>query len=201
MALREFVDKQGVAWKVWDITPESMHPVTVREFFLGEYQEGWLAFESPDERRRLADWPPNWAELSDEELGRLCDRAKPAPKRSAQETHSGAFRRLAETGTLGKEEESHREEDAKTAPLLRTFMGPSGRHWMVTPTEIGSGAETTVVLRFTSNDGVILDLDKWPDDWDRYAAQQLVELARGARRVHVEPYDGQVLRPSEDTSI
>jgi hypothetical protein len=200
MALREFVDKRGVEWKVWDITPESMHPVTVREFFLGEYQEGWLAFECADERRRLAHWPKNWAELSDETLGELCDRAKPAPRRSSQETHSGAFRRLAETGTLGKEEELLRTEGAPT-PLLRTFMGPSGRHWMVTPTEIGSGAETTVVLRFTSNDGVVLDLDQWPDDWERFPAQQLVDLARQARPVIVEPYEGQVLRPSEDRSI
>jgi hypothetical protein len=200
MALREFVDKSGIAWNVWDITPESMHPVTVREFFLGEYQEGWLAFESANERRRLANWPKNWATLSDEELEALCERAKPAPRRSAQETHSGAFRRLAETGTLGKEQEERRGE-SDVAPLLRTFSGPSGRHWMVTPREIGSDASAATVLRFTSSDGVVLDLEQWPDDWDRYSPAQLVELAQRAHPPRVESGQGEASSAPEDRSI
>ena len=46
MALREFVDSRQVEWKVWDVTPERMHPVTAREMFVGRYvdfQDGWLA--------------------------------------------------------------------------------------------------------------------------------------------------------------
>lgn len=27
----EFVDDRNVEWRAWDITPESMHPVTARE--------------------------------------------------------------------------------------------------------------------------------------------------------------------------
>lgn len=200
MALREFVDKHGTLWNVWDITPESMHPVTVREFFLGEYQEGWLAFESASERKRLAAWPENWASLSDGELEALCERAKPAPRRSAQETHSGAFRRLAETGTLGREQEAHRT-DAEAPALLRTFSGPSGRHWMVTPRALGSDAHATLVLRFTSSDGVVLDLEQWPDDWDRYTPAQLVELARRARPPHADSTEEETRRASEDRSI
>jgi hypothetical protein len=200
MALREFIDKHGIVWNVWDITPESMHPVTVREFFLGEYQEGWLAFESANERRRLSSWPEDWASLSDEELAALCERAKPAPRRSAQETDSGAFRRLAETGTLGKEQEVRRAE-SDGLPLLRTFSGPSGRHWMVTPRDIGSGAGATTVLRFTSSDGEVLDLDQWPDDWDRYPAAQLVELARRAHPPRTDGVEEQSAQASEDRSI
>jgi hypothetical protein len=201
VSLREFVDKHGTEWKVWDITPESMHPVTAQEFFLGEYQEGWLAFESANERRRLSQWPLNWCDLSSDELEQLCEQAKPAPRRSAQETRSGAFRRFAETGTLGKEEEEASRAEAQAPPLLRTFTGPSGRLWMVTPTELGSGAATTVVLRFSSNDGVLLDLDSWPDDWDRYPPSKLVELAQLARPAMIDANDDPIFRPSDDRSI
>jgi hypothetical protein len=36
---------------------------------------GWLAFESPTERRRLAPIPADWLTASDRELGSLCERA------------------------------------------------------------------------------------------------------------------------------
>ncbi len=73
MALREFTDPNGVAWKVWDVLPERLHPVTRAEDFLQGYLEGWLVFESADgeQKCRLYPVPANWTELPDEELERL----------------------------------------------------------------------------------------------------------------------------------
>lgn len=34
MAVREFVDEKGVAWRLWNISPESIHPVTRAEDYL-----------------------------------------------------------------------------------------------------------------------------------------------------------------------
>jgi hypothetical protein len=38
---------------------------------------GWLAFESPAGRRRLAPIPTGWDDLPDDALARLCDAAVP----------------------------------------------------------------------------------------------------------------------------
>jgi hypothetical protein len=40
---------------------------------------GWLAFEAPGDKRRLAPIPPGWDALSDSELETLCGRAHAAP--------------------------------------------------------------------------------------------------------------------------
>lgn len=40
--------------------------------------EGWLAFESPAERRRLSPIPPRWEIASESELADLCSRASAA---------------------------------------------------------------------------------------------------------------------------
>ena len=40
--------------------------------------EGWLAFESTSERRRLAPIPPRWEIASESELADLCARASAA---------------------------------------------------------------------------------------------------------------------------
>ncbi|HKG92365.1 MAG TPA: hypothetical protein VKA84_10755 [Gemmatimonadaceae bacterium] len=81
MGLREFRDSRGVSWKVWDVTPEAIHPVTAAEEFLAEYRDGWLCFESEEDRRRLPLYPKGWSELTDEELEKLLTTAQPLPKR------------------------------------------------------------------------------------------------------------------------
>jgi hypothetical protein len=75
MAVRDFVDGNGVSWRVWPVTPEALQPRTAAEDYLGDYGEGWLCFESTAERRRLARFPINWEKLSDEELGALLGTA------------------------------------------------------------------------------------------------------------------------------
>ena len=62
MAVREFTDSKNVVWRVWDVTTAQMHPVTKNEDFMGDLADGWLAFESADEKRRLAaPYPAEWA--------------------------------------------------------------------------------------------------------------------------------------------
>jgi hypothetical protein len=75
MAVRDFVDVDGVRWKVWPVTPEMLHPKTAAEDYLGEYEGGWLCFESLAERRRLAGYPEDWDKLPDAELCDLLDTA------------------------------------------------------------------------------------------------------------------------------
>lgn len=77
MALREFTDATGNAWRVWDT-----RPVTGR--VRAEYQRGWLTFEQGEEvasRRRLAPIPDRWEEMPEHELRRLCLAAPPEQPR------------------------------------------------------------------------------------------------------------------------
>ncbi len=70
MAHREFTDLQGRRWAVWEVYPRvGTRPV------LPELAEGWLAFESSWEKRRLAPIPPDWLELPAEALHKLCRQA------------------------------------------------------------------------------------------------------------------------------
>jgi hypothetical protein len=101
MALREFVDSKGVAWKAWDVPPWRVYSqtrsngdrrVTVVPGYQPERRQaerrrrtaapglehGWLCFECDNEKRRLIPPPPSWADVPDAELAALCGRASPA---------------------------------------------------------------------------------------------------------------------------
>jgi hypothetical protein len=53
-----------------------------RDHYLPEaYREGWLLFESANEKRRLAPVPHDWESLSDQALAQLCAGASPQPAR------------------------------------------------------------------------------------------------------------------------
>jgi hypothetical protein len=77
---RVFDDFRGNRWHVFAVYPAyaSTHRVALPE----AYREGWLAFRSERELRRVAPAPPNWNELSIEELRELCHKAELAPKRT-----------------------------------------------------------------------------------------------------------------------
>jgi hypothetical protein len=81
MAVRDFVDENNVKWRVWPVLRSSIHPKTAAEDYLGDYGEGWLCFESPHERRRLAHFPDDWAKISDKELCKLLSKAAVVPVR------------------------------------------------------------------------------------------------------------------------
>lgn len=94
MTHRKIKDGKGRAWDVWEV-----YPSAVEQRMSGEYpavpdgdgstrekrevrirvpsalQDGWLAFQSGKDRRRLTPIPEQWATLGDEELVRLLARA------------------------------------------------------------------------------------------------------------------------------
>lgn len=89
MAVRDFVDDAGVAWRVWAVTPDQLQPRTAAEDYLGDFGEGWLCFESENDRRRLANYPADWAGLPDAELRALLEQATLVPRRRGATTESG----------------------------------------------------------------------------------------------------------------
>jgi hypothetical protein len=77
---REFVDSSTqVKWTAIAVRPSAS--TTLAQ----PYQSGWLSFDSGEETRRLAPIPEDWTQRSDEELCRLCQVAKVAPRRTPKE--------------------------------------------------------------------------------------------------------------------
>ena len=81
MAVRDIVDQKGIKWRVWAVQRSSIHPKTAAEDFLGDYGEGWLCFESANERRRLARFPQDWDRMGDKDLLGLLTKAAVVPVR------------------------------------------------------------------------------------------------------------------------
>jgi hypothetical protein len=199
VALRDFVDSRNVEWRIWDVTPERMHPLTAREMFHGEYadfQEGWLVFECATERRRLAPFPGRWESMSMEQLEELLARAvrvrTSGESRAGGETRASTFRRIEEERIRREEEErSARAADAGLAdstpepvvPPWRTFTGPSGRQWTAGEVERDDPSLPDAerrALRFTSDDGASCELAPFPDDWARHPRERLYDLLNRA---------------------
>lgn len=68
-------------WKVF-LTPRGSDAVS-REHYLPEaYREGWLVFESTQEKRRLAPVPADWETMPTESLVSLCGKAVPQTARA-----------------------------------------------------------------------------------------------------------------------
>ena len=84
-AIREFTDRDGKAWRVWAVTPTHLRR-SKREARLGEFEEGWLAFETLDEdaRKRLPHYPADWVAMSEAKLQELLGFAVEAPTRRAE---------------------------------------------------------------------------------------------------------------------
>ncbi|HEY8176781.1 MAG TPA: hypothetical protein VIF32_13860 [Gemmatimonadaceae bacterium] len=155
MATREFTDSERVVWRVWDVTPAHLHPITRAEEYMEPYVGGWLAFESPYEKRRLpAPYPTRWAQYDLPQLEALCRAANPVVKKK-KETPSGEQLAITERAAERKER----------ADAEREFTSRRGRRWTVRLHEcLRKDGSTEVVLRFTSADSVV-DLKDWPSNW------------------------------------
>src|SRR5689334_2877227 len=71
--MREVSDDDSVRWLVFAVHPEASPPATGRKTAVREpYRQGWLAFASSGETRRLAPIPEGWLSASDAELLVLC---------------------------------------------------------------------------------------------------------------------------------
>lgn len=163
MAVREFTDSRGVEWRVWDVTPAQMHPVTRGLDYMADLQDGWLAFETGREKRRLEiPYPSNWMELPLDQLEELCRRASPVLRR--KRSPSGERKAIS-----AAEIERGAIDDAVDE---KTFISPGGREWRVRVHErFDSEGQQQKVLRFTA-DGVILELLPLPDGWERSSVRE-----------------------------
>lgn len=122
MTHRQFKDRQGKIWDVWQVHPASLERrfsqrrvkdeerVDAAEKRTGperrtekldrspiaaEFVNGWLCFETGGEKRRLAPAPEGWDRADDETIEQWCSVAKPVVRRP-----SGSIRG---TGTGGGE--------------------------------------------------------------------------------------------------
>ena len=154
--MREFTDSRGVEWRVWAVTPAHMHPITRGEDYMEKLQDGWLAFESGSEKRRLeVPYPSNWQTAPLPVLEELCRRASPVPKRKM--TPSGQRRAISATEI---EKDAEADADAR-----RTFTCPGGREWTVRIHEcLDRDGAPQKVLRFTAGD-IVVETHEWPEDW------------------------------------
>jgi hypothetical protein len=76
MPMLEFVDSNGVSWRVWNTVPLS------RTTLSGEFEHGWLTFESATGLKRLAPIPANWDEATTDRLELMCRAASEVPRRT-----------------------------------------------------------------------------------------------------------------------
>ena len=168
MSIREYTDSKRVEWRVWDVTPDHLHPVTRAEDFMGNFQDGWLVFESAREKRRLeAPYPAAWREFDLPSLEALCQRAVTVVPRPPA---SPSGQRRAATA-VELEKVAERESDA-----LRTFTSPQGREWTVRIHECRDreGGEKKV-LRFSAGD-IVVELLEWPHAWERLTVTEYAIL-------------------------
>lgn len=77
---RHFTDAHGVEWMVRAVHPADRADARHARL-LGTYQQGWLAFECPEGKRRLSPIPPAWEDMDDEGLATLCMQAELATRR------------------------------------------------------------------------------------------------------------------------
>lgn len=178
MPLREFQDASGRDWRVWDVQPESLHPTTRAEDYLRDYLEGWLTFETTDGalKRRMHPIPPGWENAGDAGLLALLEAADPVVGGRSSGPH----------GLTAAEQAANPLLAIPARATQRTFRFPAGRYWTVgewTVTDPTGREDGRRVLRFTSGSRT-LQLESFPDDWDRYGDEQLADLiARGFPRV------------------
>jgi hypothetical protein len=83
--LREFTDRSGVAWRVWDVYPTAINrrstgsmPVVDESRVSSaapDFADGWLCFESETDKRRLVPIPIGWEFRDPDGLEELCEMA------------------------------------------------------------------------------------------------------------------------------
>jgi hypothetical protein len=107
---RQFKDRQGKIWDVWQVHPsaaerrfvqrrvkdedrrDNLERRTGNERRVGErkrprasiaeeFTYGWLCFECSEEKRRLAPVPEGWDRADDETIEQWCCQAKPVVRR------------------------------------------------------------------------------------------------------------------------
>lgn len=82
MTMRTCVDRSGVQWEVFEVFPAGDSPRAAR---LAEpFRSGWLCFQSPTERRRLAPIPGDWQSWDDVRLLAALEQGQRSVRRTPQ---------------------------------------------------------------------------------------------------------------------
>src|ERR1700746_3760236 len=83
MGVREFTDDAGRPWRAGSVVPGASRASSHGGQILGDFQSGWICFESlgSPARRRLPFQQSKWLGLSDEDLKELLKQAIDAPVR------------------------------------------------------------------------------------------------------------------------
>ena len=89
--LRGFTDSTGVEWRVWEVSPSKTGDTSADHRSRSNlkdtaYANGWLCFESPAEKRRLAPVPKGWEFRDQTHLEQMRDQAVPVPVRTRSQT-------------------------------------------------------------------------------------------------------------------
>src|SRR4051794_5953114 len=79
---RTFRTDEGREWHVWQVNPDAAALEYVRE--------GWLCFESGEERRRFAPIPHGWEHLADEILRFILSVSSPVAQKRQGNFSAGA---------------------------------------------------------------------------------------------------------------
>jgi hypothetical protein len=171
MALREFIDRTGCRWRVWDIRPEELHPATRAEDYLQTVIHGWLAFEPAGggEKRRLSPIPRGWENATEADLESMLQRADPVGNEGGAAVRGEA--------TPSPRDAPPTAAVSGDAPTLRVFRYPNGRYWTVNeqPTETTASGRQHSFLRFTSG-ARSLETSDGPSGWARMSEDELAEL-------------------------
>ena len=183
MSVRDFSDSAGRQWRVWDVTPEAIHPQTKAEDYLAEcFQGGWLVFETSDgaSKRRLCPLPFGWEHRSDSDLEALMRRAEVLrPRAEARTWRSNVPADIPPSVPKAALSDIPRDSagdiDMNYLGVVRSFAYPGGRTWKASVARAGDNAP--LVLRFSSGNSVI-DFAEWPSDWSDFSDAQLCELLR-----------------------
>ena len=95
--LRGFTDSTGVEWRVWEVFPNqgsdraNADALPHSSLKGTAFANGWLCFESANEKRRLAPIPTGWEFRDTRVLEQLRDKATPvSPTRHAARKTPGA---------------------------------------------------------------------------------------------------------------
>jgi hypothetical protein len=81
----QFVDSKGRDWAVREVKDPNLENIPRHCLTQPEFAEGWLLFETPGEKRRLAPYPDDWTHLSVTQLEESCrhaSRVDPVPSSS-----------------------------------------------------------------------------------------------------------------------
>ena len=88
--MKNFTDSAGIDWTVVEIEASALSSLPRSSLRYPEFKDGWLLFQSPSCRKRLAPYPKSWREMSAEELEELSQQARAELNRPS----SGEFRAI-----------------------------------------------------------------------------------------------------------